>query len=328
MVDFVDNFPPQLIYYPEDKDTFMRESELSFDWHARAVDAVYRLYHPDIFIHDIYSPNQMLTSRWWMGYIDPESKRYNDVSDVQREQLWSETQDMYKELDRIVGKMLDNADNNTIIVLSSDHGAVPFNRAVKLNNLFAKKGWINYTINPQTGEHVIDWTHSQVVFLKMDSVYVNPNGLGPNWTRGSGPAYEKLRSEVIATLENITDTNGSKPLAAAVKWEDVKAYLDLPPDRTGDIVIANNAGYGWDEEISADGALFATPLESGYKQAIFANTTKGLWTPFIIVGKGIKKGYRIPEPINHVDQVPTILHAMNRPIPTTVEGRVVNEIFE
>jgi hypothetical protein len=162
----------------------------------------------------------------------------------------------------------------------------------------------------------------------MDSVYINPDGLGPNWTRGSGQAYEELRDEVIKTLQELQDTDGTKPLAVAVKWENVKAYLDLPPDRTGDLIIANNPGYGWDEEISSDKQIFATPLESGYKQAILVNNTKGLWTPFIIVGKGIKKGYYIPQPINHVDQMPTILYAMNETIPANVEGRVVNEIFE
>ncbi|MFA5797696.1 MAG: alkaline phosphatase family protein [Candidatus Woesearchaeota archaeon] len=328
MVDFVDNFPPQLIYYPEDKQTFMQESKMSFEWHARAVDAIYKEFRPDVFIHDIYSPNQMLTSRWWLGYIDPESHRYNDVSDAEREQLWAETKDMYLDLDNIVGKMLDNADENMLIVLSSDHGAVPLDRSVKLNNLFAQKGWINYTIDPQTSEHIIDWTHSKVVFLKMDNIYINPNGLGPNWTRGSGPAYEQLRKQVIKTLEDLRDSDGTKPLAAAVKWEDVKEFMDLPPDRSGDLVIANIAGYGWDEEISPDGRIFDSPLESGYKQAIFANNTKGLWTPFIIMGKGIKKGHAITEPISVVDQTPTILYAMNQTIPSYIEGKVINEVFE
>jgi predicted AlkP superfamily phosphohydrolase/phosphomutase len=327
MVDFVDNFPPQLIYYPEDKDTFLAESEMSFRWHEDAVDTVYKKFNPDVFIHDIYSPNQMLTSRWWLGYIDPSSRRYNQVSDAEREKLWEEVHGMYQDLDKIVGKMLDNADSNTILILSSDHGAVPFDRSVKLNNLFAKKGWINYSINPQTGEHIIDWAHSKVVFLKMDNIYVNPDGLGPTYKRGSGPEYEKLRDEIIKVLKELKDDDGTKPLAAAVKWEQVEDYLDLPKERSGDIVIANIVGYGWDEAISDDNKVFESPLETGYKQAIFANSTKGLWTPFIIMGKGIKKNYEMKAPISHVDQVPTILYAMNLTIPSQVQGKVLDEIF-
>ena len=327
MVDFVDNFPPQLIYYPEDKQTFLQESQMSFDWHANAVDAIYKKFAPDVFIHDIYSPNQMLTSRWWMGYLDPQSTRYNDVSNQTRKKLWNETWQMYKNIDNIVGKILDNRDNDTLIILSSDHGAIPINREARLNNLFVKKGWLKYTINNETGEQKIDWNDSKVAFLKMDNVYINPNGLGPTWKRGSGPEYEKLRDEVIQAMVNLKDENGKRPLAAAVKSEDVKQFLDLPKDRVGDLVVAVNAGYGWSEDITNDGKIFSTPLASGYKQAIFAKNTKGLWTPFIIMGKGIKKGYQIKEPINHVDQLPTILHAMNQTIPSNVEGRVLNEIF-
>jgi hypothetical protein len=99
MVDFVDNFPPQLIYYTEDKDTFLTEMNMSFAWHKRAIPYILDAYQPDVVVHDIYSPNQMLTSRWWLGYIDPKSARYDDVTPDEREALWNEVKGMYLELD-------------------------------------------------------------------------------------------------------------------------------------------------------------------------------------------------------------------------------------
>ena len=142
----------------------------------------------------------MLTSKWWMGYVDPDSKRYNDVSEKKRATLMSEVQNMYKQIDTIVGKNLDHIDERTILVFSSDHGVIPLNTSVKINNLFAKKGWIKYDIDSTTGVPSIDWINSKVVFLKMSNVYVNPEGLGPVWKRGKGLAYEKLRNEVIEQL--------------------------------------------------------------------------------------------------------------------------------
>jgi len=147
MVDFVDNFPPQLIYYPEDKETFLEEAEMSFEWHRKAAPFILKKYNPDIFIHDIYTPNQMLTSRWWLGYLDPDSERYDDITESQRKALWEEVLHMYKKLDQILGEYLKIADDQTFIVLSSDHGAVPLNRWVKLNNLFAKEGLLRYNID-------------------------------------------------------------------------------------------------------------------------------------------------------------------------------------
>jgi predicted AlkP superfamily phosphohydrolase/phosphomutase len=326
MVDFVDNFPPQLIFYEEDKKAFLDEAKMSFNWHRDAVDAIYKLYDPDVFIHNIYTPNQMLTSRWWLGYIDPSSTRYNEVSKKERDQLWNEVMDMYKELDNIVGTALNNLEEDDLFILSSDHGATPLNKWVRINNLFANKGWLQFEINPETGEPIIDWKKTKVIYLKMDNVYISPEGLENNWTRSSGIEYEKLRSEVRKTLEDLTE-KGNKVVTAVVNWEEVEEFLDLPTDRVGDLVIANQAGYGWNEEVTADRRIFDIPLKTGYKQAIFAKETPAMWTPFIIAGPGVKQNHFIEEPIEMVDQMPTILRVLGQPIPYNVQGRVIGEVL-
>ena len=329
MVDFVDNFPPQLIYYTEDKEAFKDEMGMSFEWHTAAADYILKTYKPDIFIHDIYSPNQMLTSRWWMGYIDPQSSRYNDVTPEEREQLWDEIHDMYRKLDSIIGVMLDNADENTYVVLSSDHGANPLDKWVRVNNLFAQKGWLKFTINPETGEPIIDWENTTVIYLKMDNVYVCPTGLAGDWNRCSGEEYEQLREEVTTALESLEDSDtGINPVVAVVKWEDVGQYLDLPKERVGDLTIANEAGYGWNEEMTEDLELFSIPLKTGYKQAILPDGIKAMWTPFIIMGPGVKKGNFVEEPSYLQDQYPTIMHLLGIDTPHETDGRVLTKMLE
>jgi predicted AlkP superfamily phosphohydrolase/phosphomutase len=329
LVDFVDNFPPQLVYYPEDKATFLEEMNMSFGWHKKSIPFVIKQYNPDIIIHDIYSPNQMLTSRWWTGYIDPSSKRYNELNETERQVLWKEVKDMYKELDNMIGEILSNNDENTIIVLSSDHGAVPLDKTVNLNNLFAKKGWLKFKINNQTGEPIIDWKNSTVIYLKMDNVYINPEGLAGNWTRGKGPEYDDLREEVKKAILELEDPETKiKPAKMVVEWERVRETLDLPEDRVGDLVIANEAGYGWNEEMSESLKIFETSLITGYKQAILSNKTKGMWTPFIIMGPGVKRGFKIENPVKQVDQYPTIMKLAGYNIPDFVEGDFLEEIKE
>lgn len=328
MVDFVDNFPPQLIYYPEDKRTFLDELGMSLAWHGNAVEQLYAQHHPDVFIHDIYSPNQMLTSRWWLGYIDPASSRYEDVSPDEREQLWSEVLNMYRGLDAIVGVALEQAGDDTVVVLSSDHGAAPLNRWVRLNNLFHARGWLHYSMDPVTHEPVIDWERTKVCYLKMCSVYIHPDGLGGDWKRASGPAYEALRDEVWSALENLEDSNGVKPVVKLCRWEDAAETFRLPADRVGDLVVANRTGYGWNEEVTSEGDVFEVPLKTGYKQAILAEDEPALWVPFIIMGPGIKKNHRLSEPIGMVDQLPTILRALGKEIPDHAAGRVLLDVFE
>ncbi len=322
MVDFADNFPAQLIYYPEDKKAFMDEAALSFDWHTKAVRSMVSEFTPDVVIHDIYTPNQMLTSKWWMSSIDPKSATYASIASEDRKRLWDEVQEMYIRLDGMIGEILNVADANTYIVLSSDHGAVPLDRSVNLNNIFAKKGWLKFTIDPKTGEPTVDWKLSKVMYLKMAHVYINPNGLNGKYVRASGPAYESLRNEVIQTLKDVKDDNGTAPVVEVVKWEDAKSYMQLDPDRIGDLVIANTPGYGWNEEMTEDLAVFSEPSVSGYKQAIKSEDVPGMWTPFIMAGPGIKRNNFLGDkPFSLIQQYPTIMKALNVGIPDFVQGK-------
>jgi len=326
MVDFVDNWPAQLIYEEEDKNTFLEEAEMSLDWHKKATGFMLDTYHPDFFIQDTYTPNQMLESRWWHGKIAGPKLDYNTHDTATSE--WDDIYWLYKKLDDILGEAMKHLDKDALIVFSSDHGIIPIYKQLKVNNLFAEKGWLKYTINKTTGEPSIDWEKSKVVYMKMAHVYINPNGLGGAWKRGSGPEYEKLRQEVVEALKSIEDDNGFHPIANAINWEDAPSFFELPTDRVGDLVLEAVAGYQLWEEVDDNREIFGKPITSGYKQAVNPKTTQGLWTPFVIAGPGVKKGYKIPQPISHVDQLPTVLDLIKVKIPEKVAGKVLNEILQ
>ena len=329
MVDFVDNFPPQLIYFPEDKSTFLEEATMSLDWHRRAASHLLKTLRPDLYIQTIYTPNQMLTSRWWMGYLDPASSRYEEVTEARREQLWREVHHMYRKLDDLLGEMIKRADRDTLVVLGSDHGAIPLDAEVRLNNLFAREGLLRYRIDPATGDGAVDWENSKAVYLKMHAVYVHPDGLGGNWTRASGPAYEALRDRVRRLLLDLRTAEGVRPVVRVENWEHAGETFRLDAQRTGDLIVANRDGFGWSEEITADREIFFTPLKTGYKQAVLAGQNPGMWTPFMIMGPGVKQGRFLgPTPVAMVDQYPTLLRLLGAPIPDWVQGRVLDEILE
>jgi predicted AlkP superfamily phosphohydrolase/phosphomutase len=328
MMAFVDNYPPQLIYYPEDKKVFLEEMNMSFDWHTRLVPFIEKKYKPDVVIHDCYNPNQMLTSRWWMAYVDPKSTRYNSVSDSTRKICWNEVLSMYKRLDSIVGQIMRNADDSTLIVFSSDHGICAKNKSVLLNNLLAKNGYLKFKKNDSTGIATVDWKNTKAIFLQMTGIYINPNGLDGKWKRGSGKEYEKLRDKITSLLLTLKDSDGVSPVTSVTRWEDADSLLMLPKDRVGDLVISNSPGYGWSEAMTPDLRIFEVPLISGYKQAISPQLTQNLWTPFIIMGPGVKKGYMLKNNICNTDQLPTILKLMNIEIPSYMDGKVIEELIQ
>jgi predicted AlkP superfamily phosphohydrolase/phosphomutase len=321
MVDFTDNFPFQLGLYPEDKKVFMDESDMSFDWHTKAIPTLIDQFHPNVVIHDIYTPNQLLTSQYLMPYFDPKSSRYETSTPEQKKEASDGIFDMYKKLDDMIGEILKQAGRNTYVVFSSDHGNIPLNKYVNLNNLFAKKGWLQFTIDPKTGEPIIDWDNTKVIYLKMAHVYINPNGLSGIYERSSGPEYEQLREEVKKTLMEMEDENGVRPVTTITNWENAEDTLSMDPSRVGDLILANSPGYGWSEDMSENLQVFVYPSEGGYKQAVDPNVP-GMWTPFMIAGPGIKKNnYLGDKPIDHTSQYPTILKALDVNIPSFVEGK-------
>lgn len=322
MVDFVDNFPPQLIYEPEDKPTFLEEAQMSWEYHQKAAGFVFEKYKPDVFLQDIYTPNQMLTSRWWMRYIDPQSSDY--TPEKSREAM-ADVLKMYQGLDAIIGEALKHNDGHTIFVLSSDHGIVLQRRVMTLNNLFAQKGWLKFTTNPTTGEIVLDWANTKVLHLQTNNIYINPNGLDGPYKRASGSEYDSLRQEVKTTLEQLIDGD-TKPIAQVITWEDAPKFFEVPSDRIGDLAIEIAPGYGFSEAATPDLQVFTDSLVSGNKQA-YDPKTPGMQTPFVIMGPGVKRGYKISHDISHVDQMPTILKLLKVNIPSYVQGKVLNEIF-
>ena len=325
MVDFPDNWPAQLNKIPEDKAVLISEANMALDWHRRAIAHLLTVDKPDVLIQDTYVPNQMLESRWFLKHVDPAAPAYAASSPALRKQSYEDLLTVYKGIDALVGEALKNAPG-AVIALSSDHGILPIQKDVLFNNLLKREGLLKFTIDPNTGEPVIDWAHSQAAFLKMIGVYVNPNGLAGPWHRGSGPAYEALRKRVTALLMGVKD--GKTPVVKRVVPYEKARLLRLPPDRCPDLVLSMTPGYALTEAMDDSGDVLRPAVQSGYKQAVEADSQRKLWTPFVIAGPGIKKGLRLRKPIHHADQEPTLLKALGLPIPAHVQGRAVEAVFK
>lgn len=325
MVDYPDNWPAQLNRLPEERAVLLSEAHMALDWHQRAAKVLLSDPKTQILIQDTYVPNQMLESRWWMRHLDPDSPGYAATSDADRAARLKDVLGIYQGIDAILGEAMKAAGPDTVFVLSSDHGMLPIKKEVALNNLLAREGLLVFSIDPKTGEPVVDWAHSKAAFLKMIGIYINPDGLAGPWKRGAGPEYEALRKRVSALVTGFKD--GNAPVVdEAVPWERA-GELRLPQDRVPDLILAMNAGYALTEDMDKSGDVLREPLQSGYKQAVRADGHPSLWTPFVIMGPGVKKGFRIKTPLHNPDQAPTLMTLLGVPLPKHTQGRVVSEIL-
>lgn len=65
----------------------------------------------------------------------------------------------------------------------------------------------------------------------------------------------------VIDLINQLNTDEEKPVANIARWEDAQKFLDLPADRVGDLIVSNNLGYGWQEEVRNEMEVFTVPLK-------------------------------------------------------------------
>ena len=215
----------------------------------------------------------------------------------------------------------------SLFLFSSDHGVAPLYKEVRLNNLFAKKGWLKFNYNSKLGQFVIDWNKSKVVFLQMHNVYINPDGLGGNLVHRTDKKYQLLRAEVTDVLKELTDEDTKTKIVSLVLKNEDASQLNLPADRVGDLIVANAFLYNFTEDTSSDLAVFKSSLKGGYKQAILPQDEPALLTPFVIYGKNIKKNFEIEKTIEHVDQYQTIMHLLKMPIGNYTKGHILNEVL-
>lgn len=295
-------------------------------------------YSWDILFTQIHAPDGINHDE--LNNICPECPTYTP----EREKIaWEKFRDTYKVLDRFVGEVIKNcADENTLIIVLSDHGGIPTKKRVALEVFFQKEGLVKFKKNKR-GRLIIDLSQSKVVLginYVTHNIWVNLKGRDPNGIV-EPEEYEKIRSKIIEILYQIKDPEtGEHPISVALRKEHAKE-LGQWGDRLGDVIYFFKEGYsnkftncitGIDpKDLPEDG--FEPVLEGpefGRHHSFLPSTTycgcsvKGV---FIISGPGVKKGYMRSSPIRTVDVVPIICFLSSLPYPAQCEGMIPGDIL-
>lgn len=144
--------------------------------------------------------------------------------------------DYYRALDEEVGKTVDVADENTSIMVVSDHGAKTMKGAICINEWLQKEGLLVLKEQPakpmRMTMNMIDWEKTRVwgeggYYCR---IFFNVKGREP---KGVIPQeeYEGFREELKAKLEELEDDEGrcinTKVFKAEELYHQVK---NIPPD--------------------------------------------------------------------------------------------------
>jgi len=261
----------------------------------------------------------------FLSSIDPAAGGYDPE---RAKEGWEVLKLSYRLADMLVGEFIRLLDDESYIIVVSDHGNSPNKKRFPLLKALLEAGLITIKKN-ERGDPIVDWERSKI-HISTTNIYVN---LKSRYENGvvEDSEYEEVRNQVINLLRNLKDEEGSPVISFVLKREDA-AIIGLWGEPIGDVVYAYSPGYTWshnrfEENVSIDKGANHGP------QIPTAETEYGSnYAVFMIAGPNIKKGYVRPlemlGPVLTVDVAPTVSYLLNVDPPRHSQGRILYDFLE
>ncbi len=229
-------------------------------------------------------------------------------------------EDHYRELDSIVGRVLPAADDQTLLIVLSDHGMNSFQRGLNLNTWLYENGFLALKNSGRPGkENVdffrnVDWGRTQAYALGLGGIYLNLSGREAN---GIIPATDaaRIKTDLIKGLTGLCDTErGRVAVRSVVAREQI--YSGPYTAEAPDLLVNFAEGYR---------VSWGTPL-GGVPEGLFEDNTKK-WGGDHAIDPGLVPGVLFmnrpfePQGASLLDLAPTILAAQAVPRGPAMEGK-------
>lgn len=249
-------------------------------------------------------------------YFDPTHKKY-----VQGTQFQRCIPEYYKYLDHEIGSVLELLDDDTVVIVMSDHGCKRMDGSVNINDWLIQEGYLTLAEKPEgicrVKEAKIDWSKTKVwgwggyysrIFFNVEGR--EPAGIVPQ------SAYASLQDEVIAKLCAIQDENGRRMNTRVLKPQETYTgpYTNLAPDL---LVYFDDLYWRCSEDMGHDG-IHSFDTEIGPDDAV--HDYNGMFV-MCHPNDGTMKGHR--EGMKMLDGAPTLLNLLGVGIPKDMEGSVI-----
>jgi predicted AlkP superfamily phosphohydrolase/phosphomutase len=225
----------------------------------------------------------------------------------------------YAYLDDQIGELLDRFDDDTAVMVVSDHGAQPMVGAVCINEWLVREGYLVLQETPRVRtpfrDVAVDWRRTRAwgeggYYCRL---CLNVAGREPEGVVASED-YEALRNEMIERLERLPGPDGAAIGTRVHRPEDLwRERRGIPPDLVvyfGDLAWRSNGSLG-------GGAIYTFENDTGPDDANHAKD--GIC---VIAGPDVPAGHR--EDLAIYDVVPTILDLFGLPPEDGMRGRVLS----
>ena len=144
---------------------------------------------------------------------------------------------MYEEFDELVGYTMDRIDDDTTLVVMSDHGFASWRRTFHLNSWLVERGYMTLQRRARlpvkeffTG---VDWRRTQAYSVGISAVYLNLRGREPQGQVAPADRMallEQIERELLETIDPVTGAPAVTKVYIRERDFHDRGHIEIGPD--------------------------------------------------------------------------------------------------
>ncbi|MBK7189845.1 MAG: alkaline phosphatase family protein [bacterium] len=258
------------------------------------------------------SPDQTCHMTW--RNMDPGSPTHAHADPAHAGRI----RDVYRDLDRALGLAIDRAGSDALIMVMSDHGFAPWNRAFHVNTWLMNHGYLVLDEGTMPTEvdmlRHVDWSRTRAYAIGLNGLYLNLAGREREGIVQPGAEAQGLLARLKAELEAVTDPLDGKP-AIKYAYRADEVYHGAMRDTGPDIVVGYHRGWRGSNE-SALGRVTESEFSDNMLKWSGDHCMAADEVPGVLL---VNRPIRRANPAL-VDMAPTILTLFGVPVPADMVG--------
>jgi predicted AlkP superfamily phosphohydrolase/phosphomutase len=187
------------------------------------------------------------SSHMFWRFMEKDDPEYNSEESLKYRNVMY---DLYKRMDAVLADVLSRVDDDTVVMVMSDHGFADFRWQVNINTWLAKEGYIELLPDWKPEKEYFEsvkWSGTKAYALGINGLYINLRDRERYGTVGPGREYKDFVDEIASKLEAMVDPKtGKRVIRKAFKKDET--YHGSYTDNAPDIVIGFYRGYRSSDE--------------------------------------------------------------------------------
>jgi predicted AlkP superfamily phosphohydrolase/phosphomutase len=221
-------------------------------------------------------------------------------------------------MDNLLGRILDRIDDQTVLMVISDHGFNSFERGVNLNTWLCQNGFLALEAGaPAGGEWFrgVDWARTRAYALGLNGIYLNQKGRERAGIVPAGREAEQLKKELREKLRGLVDPQTGRVAIRAV-FDSQFVYAGPYAENAPDLIVGYNQGYraAWE---SVKGKITGAVFEDNSKAWSGDHCIDPRLVPGVLFCNRKISSHRPAI----IDIAPTVLELFGLGLPPHLEGK-------